>query len=1776
MSNFVILEDAGAGLKVLWDLKNFTSKSELNESETGDFLALRCPAIELRLSGESNAFAKSIHAHWGVDTGRGWEAPSNELLASLTNAQIQSRIQSDGKENLAPIQDGGSVKSLFHKTNNQDGSSPKNSVEFSLKFSINFPLEKFENLKKIEFVIHRQNPDGSASWIKSGNGQNFSLPLGFLRRIPIDSLGLTSSTETGLQESPESGDFHSCESRLKLVKLSHPSAHVLVCVRATAASLDLFFVTDVPSADRPVLHFATLSAERQWRALSPLYFLAPVLGEKDAEKFGGKALECPLLPCPSLSTLSPLSSLTVRLSPLSRLQNLVFVLRASGAGGTQWFKAADGGDLFLDGFPAHPAWTKAEQALRDEVEALAKERAFLAERAAKDATKKREIFDIMFVGLGTLDPAAEKPGLHGGDGPDFSDLSDGDEDEDEDEDVDREGAEATSVCGSKDSEGVATSVGGTEGSEGCLSASGATRLNPTLNPRHGSQIGMGTETWWTRSRVSEFEIDGVGSLKFHVGTDASDERAVIHFAAFLREEITLHWGLATKSNNAWTETSLKPFFPKPLTDCELHTLCPEHTSLTSSTNEVDDTGLGRHFANVDETACVAVSSIAAEVVLRRPRAGGVSAAGKAGEVDGSAFLVCGVFRAGVGAEGSKSAEGGGLLMADFSALEFVVRRGANEWLKNGASNFRVLLLKKGETEEPTGSMGDGGLDSALDEALSGANALTSPAHLQIVRALARTIGEAEFQWSQMTLMHRYQLMQSQLSVDPAVIRKFPLEYFLWFYGWARASQVAWLDWQRNYNTKPKDLSHATEQCSLQIARTFRALSQSDPSVSQTGLSASQKSLRNWMRLAACTLGRGGNQGQAIRDEILVIMHRHKISEQSGHFYEQWHQKLHNNTTPDDVWICEALIAFYERGDGNVGYFYEKLWEHRISRERLASYERPITTEPYLLNCDRGALTHDLRNYMNILVDVHHGLDMGRSAARVRHVLSGEANGHLDSALNVHQPAFDRLWAVLHTRTALLPHLENEGNDWTLRDLLLLDVSLESAASALLQTLDLTNLPLTFTADLLAKFLHLLYSHNGDGETGECGVENACGSGGLGEVYADTNALLSKTLREMESSPPHEPHALTHPHTHTRAETQPERVVKALLAKALLDRVALFTQSSVDRQTAAFGAIARFFGQRVGKSQIEIDFFVEEIIRSGPLFCISRCITALESRVRAQAGLPPWQVISGMGGRSYVGKLLHLSGETTRLQMCVFAEPTFIVCDGVNGEEEIPANVSGVIVRNSARCPDMLSHCAIRARNARVLLATCFDPSILPSFLTAPPPNSENETENAKENETLTEGTPQKKVAAHTPVVKAVLSSDAASVTVSLLPDGESKGDGDSLSAGNTTGVLAGTRGGLCANKNIMRFEGQSDELLISSREFTTDLVGGKSLNLRALKDVTKAAVRTPEGVAFPIGAFERILHRPDNAGPMRSLKHLLKKIHNLECKSHNQSSTKQTVVPDPIAVAAKRDRYFARCRQIVMSLALPPTEEFRIASQCDSAEGKLMADVQRAVEHEDGARRALLAVYASLFDTRPFLSLTKAGRSYNDLRMAVLCQRIQRARYAFVLHTANPQTQTQTSSLGNDGNGEEDELYGELVQGLGESLVGNYPGRALSWTFGRQSGKITVKSFFAKLEKVVVQKEGLIFRSDSNGEDLEGFAGAGLFDSVCSVETPRLATRYRDEPCVCDDTARNELLSRISRSGLVIEAAFSHTPVDVEGVVLEGDGGLNSLEIVIVQSRPQV
>jgi hypothetical protein len=55
--------------------------------------------------------------------------------------------------------------------------------------------------------------------------------------------------------------------------------------------------------------------------------------------------------------------------------------------------------------------------------------------------------------------------------------------------------------------------------------------------------------------------------------------------------------------------------------------------------------------------------------------------------------------------------------------------------------------------------------------------------------------------------------------------------------------------------------------------------------------------------------------------------------------------------------------------------------------------------------------------------------------------------------------------------------------------------------------------------------------------------------------------------------------------------------------------------------------------------------------------------------------------------------------------------------------------------------------------------------------------------------------------------------------------------------------------------------------------------------------------------------------------------------------------------------------------------------------------------------------------------------------------MAILLQKVIASEYAFVIYTADPNS------------GDRSKIFGEVVAGLGEVLVGSYPGRAFSFTY---------------------------------------------------------------------------------------------------------------------------
>ncbi|KAK9852315.1 hypothetical protein WJX84_008608 [Apatococcus fuscideae] len=338
---------------------------------------------------------------------------------------------------------------------------------------------------------------------------------------------------------------------------------------------------------------------------------------------------------------------------------------------------------------------------------------------------------------------------------------------------------------------------------------------------------------------------------------------------------------------------------------------------------------------------------------------------------------------------------------DLNGLTFVVRSDdSTAWWRDGGSNFSVPIP---------------GASAAPDQK-------ETP---NFEDEISREIVEAE-QSNAWTLMHRYNKAHDLLEKVVQGKTEDPADAMARIFVWLRYSSSRQLTWQRNYNTQPRILGSAQERLTHKMAEVH----------SKTGGEAQE-----WIRSMLGTVGRGGN-AQAVRDEILNIMHRNNIGEKKGTWMESWHQKLHNNTTPDDIPICEAYLAFMESG-GDLGTYWRVLSDAGVTRQRLETFDRPIKEEPNFMGDKKDALLGEFRNYLGILKAVHSGADLNASAQAAGSAVPGSVKGYLGYVVN-HQQSSQILPLIENAVEARVELQEALAGN---RDLLYLDLALENVATA---------------------------------------------------------------------------------------------------------------------------------------------------------------------------------------------------------------------------------------------------------------------------------------------------------------------------------------------------------------------------------------------------------------------------------------------------------------------------------------------------------------------------------------------------------------------------------------------------------------------------------------------------------------------------------------------------------------------------------------------------------
>ena len=337
------------------------------------------------------------------------------------------------------------------------------------------------------------------------------------------------------------------------------------------------------------------------------------------------------------------------------------------------------------------------------------------------------------------------------------------------------------------------------------------------------------------------------------------------------------------------------------------------------------------------------------------------------------------------------------------------------------------------------------------------------------------------------------------------------------------------------------------------------------------------------------------------------------------------------------------------------------------------------------------------------------------------------------------------------------------------------------------------------------------------------------------------------------------------------------------------------------------------------------------------------------------------------------------------------------------------------------------------------------------------------------------------------------------------------------------------------NKNIKptKIDNKFSKPFIEIDEFDNDKVGAKSNNLKKIYKKLPSWIKYPESFTIPFNVFDYFMNLPENSEEKENLTKLISKLDSLSKDELNKSS-----------------ELLNKCASIIINqMSFPEDNEYY--KQLKQRLEKFGISEKEFPE----AIKSIKKVWASKFNERAFISCKKIGIKLDEISMAVLCQKIIEAEYAFVIHTKNPS------------NNNKNEIYCEVVYGMGESLVGAYEGQSFSFIYNKETKNINIITYPNK--SIALKNKGYIFRSDSNTEDLEGFAGAGLFDSIPMVEYEEVNMEYGINKIFCDGNWRGEMMKSIGNLGLEIEKIFEGEPQDIEGVY-------SNNEFYIVQTRPQV
>ncbi len=310
--------------------------------------------------------------------------------------------------------------------------------------------------------------------------------------------------------------------------------------------------------------------------------------------------------------------------------------------------------------------------------------------------------------------------------------------------------------------------------------------------------------------------------------------------------------------------------------------------------------------------------------------------------------------------------------------------------------------------------------------------------------------------------------------------------------------------------------------------------------------------------------------------------------------------------------------------------------------------------------------------------------------------------------------------------------------------------------------------------------------------------------------------------------------------------------------------------------------------------------------------------------------------------------------------------------------------------------------------------------------------------------------------------------------------------------------------------------------LLELGDIDSSIGGAKAEGVRRLRSMSMHyGFKTPDAVVIPFGVMEDCIKQ---SSEHERYWELVKSIDLLDGEEllraiEELSSIVMELPIDEDTIRSIKKRFREEDRLMVRSSSnCEDLGELSGAGLYDSVANVGFSELKSAINR----------VWASLWSRRAVLSRRQYGIPQERASMAVLIQKMVVPDYAFIVHTVNPI------------NNREDELYIELVPGLGEPLASaSLPGVPYRMICNKKDYTVKMLSFCNFSSAITLNKDGLIEKTID----------------------------YTEIPFSFDKNLRQHIGRLIPGISVILEDEFK-CPQDIEGGVLNG-------EIYIFQCRPQ-